>query len=120
MDANFHLGQVLAYIADLHPDDSCRTIEKAVEFYNENNPHNQVKPCGFAPMRLLPEGSFFTPDWEKSDEENIANALWDILCPCIRQTPEDLDWYKVAAREALRTLTIGGKNDADGPPNSVD
>lgn len=37
-----HLGNVLAYFADLHDDDRCKAFDEALEYYNKHCPTRQV------------------------------------------------------------------------------
>jgi hypothetical protein len=37
-----YLGCLLNMLAELHPDDGCRAYDDALEFYNEQNPDDQV------------------------------------------------------------------------------
>jgi hypothetical protein len=39
-----HLRDVLYFLADLHPDDSCEAVEKALEFYNRKHPNQHIEP----------------------------------------------------------------------------
>ena len=51
-DAEYHLGQVLLILADLHPDDQCDAYCNALAFYNARHPEAKVEPePGFA-LRL--------------------------------------------------------------------
>jgi hypothetical protein len=31
-------------LADLHPDDSCEAVERALEFYNRKHPNQHIEP----------------------------------------------------------------------------
>lgn len=37
-----YLGGMLNMLAELHPDDRCRAYDDALEFYNEQNPNDQI------------------------------------------------------------------------------
>lgn len=39
-----HLGAVLYFLADLHPDDRCQALDDALAFYNAQCLHAQVAP----------------------------------------------------------------------------
>jgi hypothetical protein len=39
-----HLRDVLYILADLHPDDSCEAVKKALEFYNRKHPNQHIEP----------------------------------------------------------------------------
>lgn len=41
-EAMRHLGDVLSFLSDLHPDCSCEALETALEFYNKHNPDSQI------------------------------------------------------------------------------
>lgn len=43
-EVSIHLGNVLMMLAELDDGDRCVAFEKALEFYNENNPTLQIEP----------------------------------------------------------------------------
>lgn len=47
-----HLGDVLYLLCDLHPDDRCRALDEALEFYNKERPNWRVEPSGLGYQRL--------------------------------------------------------------------
>ncbi len=48
-----HLGNVLYYFADIHPDDRCYAVESALAFYNEKRPEKMVEPSGLGYQRIV-------------------------------------------------------------------
>ena len=48
-----HLGNVLYYCADIHPDDRCDALDNALKFYNEARPNQRVEPSGTGHFRML-------------------------------------------------------------------
>lgn len=53
-----HLGQVLYFFSDIHPDDRCQAVENALKFYNENRPNAIVEPSGLCHQRIITKWSF--------------------------------------------------------------
>src|SRR5690242_9315440 len=51
-----HLGNVLQLLAELHPDDRCRALDSALEFFNRENPHAQIEPAEGHVSRLVIDG----------------------------------------------------------------
>lgn len=51
----FHLGSVLRFFADLHPDYRCRAFEEALEFYNQSNDAH-IKPVEGYELHLIQYG----------------------------------------------------------------
>lgn len=51
-DVYEHLGDVLYFLCDLHPDDRCEALDKALAFYNAARPDKKIEPSGF-PFRHL-------------------------------------------------------------------
>lgn len=49
-----HLGNVLYFVADIHPDDRNEAIDMALAFYNEKRPEQQVHPSDFGYQRHNP------------------------------------------------------------------
>jgi hypothetical protein len=56
MDATDHLGNVLAMLGDLHPDDQCRAFTEALAFYNAARPNARVEPNDGWETRLVNVG----------------------------------------------------------------
>lgn len=48
-----HLMMVLTILQDLHPDDRCRALDEAQEFYNKARPQQRVESDGAQYMRLV-------------------------------------------------------------------
>lgn len=48
-----HLGSVLYYCADIHPDDRCDALDNALAFYKEKRPTKRVVPSGQGYFRML-------------------------------------------------------------------
>ena len=48
-----HLGHVLYYFADIHPDDRCDALDNALTFYNARRPDKRVEPSGFGYQRIV-------------------------------------------------------------------
>lgn len=56
-----YLGAVLTILAELHPDDRCRALNDAFEFYNERNPDQKVTPVAGYTTRLVHSGPLDSP-----------------------------------------------------------
>ena len=48
-----HLGKVLYFIADIHPDDRNDAVDTALAFYNERCPNKKIVPSPFGFQRIL-------------------------------------------------------------------
>jgi hypothetical protein len=55
VEAIYHLGSVLAYFSDIHPDDRCLALDEALAFYNAARPDARVEPSGMPYQRLVTE-----------------------------------------------------------------
>jgi hypothetical protein len=51
-DAMIHLGRVLSFFIDIHPDYRCRGFEEALEFYNKNNSEAVIEPSGMCQQKI--------------------------------------------------------------------
>ena len=60
-DAMWHLGNVLHYCADIHPDDRCDALDSALEFYNAASPNWHVAPSDYRYQRLVDPPLFVEP-----------------------------------------------------------
>jgi len=47
-----HLGNVLYFVADIHPDDRNDAIDAALAFYNAKRPDQKVQPSNFGYQRI--------------------------------------------------------------------
>lgn len=52
-----HLGAVLYFLADLHPDDRCAALDNALAAYNAARPNAKVGPSGMDLQRLVSDRS---------------------------------------------------------------
>jgi len=55
-EAMKHLGNVLVLLAELHPDDRTKGLNKAMTFFNEHNPTWQIEPVEGYSSRLVTTG----------------------------------------------------------------
>lgn len=62
-----HLGSVLYWLSDLHPDDRCVALDKAQTFYNSRVPDNQIGPSGLPLQRLA--------DQPRPSDDRVREAL---------------------------------------------
>jgi hypothetical protein len=51
-----HLGNVLQLLAELHPDDRCRALDSALEFFNRETPNGQIEAAKGYVSRLVITG----------------------------------------------------------------
>lgn len=64
-EAMVHLRNVLMLLAELHPDDRCKALDKAMAFYNDAHQDGRIEPVEGYETRLVrigPTGASSLPD----------------------------------------------------------
>ncbi len=118
--AEAHLANVLVMLAELHPDDRCRALDKAMSFYNERHPEAMVEPVAMYVSHLVHRGPLVALRTEGSTLEallaetrkkaleeaaahlmQVSDAMWE---RCETQRPTE-SWARPPAAEKEDAVT---------------